>query len=183
VPAGVNYSPELGERICGELSDGKSLTAICAAPDMPDRRTVQRWLVDPANTEFRQTYDTARLAWADTMFEQIAELGEEARRVAEDADTRGGNSNAAVAAIREEIRAKMWVCGRLRPDKYGDRISAELTGAGGRDLIPATRESRLPQIVAMLAVLLPGRANNELFDLAGQLLDRLPAPGGEPRDG
>jgi Bacteriophage Sf6, terminase small subunit-like len=176
MPYGVRFDPDLARQICEALADGKSLTAICRDPGMPDRHTVRRWLADPANGSFREAHDAARLAWADTLFEEIAELGEEARRVAEAADTKGHNSNAAVAAIREEIRAKQWVCARLRPDKYGDRIAAEVTGAGGKDLIPASREARLPQLVAALAVLLPGQGNGELFGLAGALLDRLDAP-------
>jgi hypothetical protein len=126
------YSPELAAAICDQLADGRSLRQICASPDMPDRRTVGRWVVQYA--EFREQYEAARLLWADELFEEIADLSARARSIAEDAETRGFNSHAAVGALREEIRAKMWVCARLRPDRYGDRTA--ITGANGRDLIP-----------------------------------------------
>src|SRR3954447_16979313 len=147
---GIRFDPEIGQRICDELSAGRSLTVICRAPGMPDRHTVMRWA--NASPEFRAQYDAARLAWADALFEEIAELGEEARRAAEAADAKGGNAAAAVAAIREEIRAKMWVCSRLRPDKYGDRAAVEVTGAGGKDLIPERASD--PQRVAHAVLLL-----------------------------
>jgi hypothetical protein len=126
------YSPELAATICDQLASGKSLRQICASPDMPDRRTVGRWVVQ--HPEFREQYEAARLFWADELFEEIADLSAQARNIAEDAETRGFNSHAAVGALREEIRAKMWVCARLRPEKYGDRI--EHVGAGGTPLIP-----------------------------------------------
>src|SRR4051794_15055132 len=152
MPYGVRFDPEIGQRICDELSAGRSLTAICTAPDMPDRSTVRRWLATPEHAAFREAHDAACLAWADVLFEQIADLGEEARRAAEEADAKGGNAAAAVAAIREEIRAKMWVCSKLRPDKYGDRAAVEVTGAGGRDLIPERAAD--PQRVAHAVLLL-----------------------------
>src|SRR3954454_664891 len=114
---GIRFDPEIVQRICDELAAGRSLTAICRAPDMPDRSTVRRWLATPEHAAFREAHGAARLAWADAVFEQIADLGEEAPRAAEAAGAKGGNAAAAVAAIREEIRAKMWVCARLRPDK------------------------------------------------------------------
>jgi hypothetical protein len=158
MPYGIRFDPEVAERICVALADGKSLTAVCAAPGMPDRSTVRRWIADPANAAFREAHDAARLAWADSLFEEIAALGEEARRVAEEADKKGGNSNAAVAAIREEIRAKQWVCARLRPDKYGDRAAVEVTGADGKDLIPdrSADPDRAAQALLLLLRALPG---------------------------
>lgn len=51
----------------------------------------------------------------------------------------------------------------------------ELTGAGGADLIPPSREAQLPKLVAVLALLMPDKPNTELLALAGGLLDRLTA--------
>jgi hypothetical protein len=130
----VRFTPELGQSICERLANGESLRTICSAPDMPDRGTVRRWLSDPANAEFREAYNAARLAWADEVFEEIATLASGARQIAEDAEARGRNAHAAVGALREEIRAKMWIAARLNPARYGDRTT--VTGADGKDLIP-----------------------------------------------
>ena len=38
------YGAEIVERICAEIAVGKSMREICRAADMPDMRTVFRWL-------------------------------------------------------------------------------------------------------------------------------------------
>jgi hypothetical protein len=157
----TRYTPELVQTICDQLASGKSLRQICAAPDMPDRHTVRRWVVQ--HPDFREQYEEARLLWADELFEQIAEISAQARRIAEEAEGKGLNAHATVAALREEIRGLMWVCARLRPDKYGDRVSAEVSGLGGRDLIPE-RAADPDRIAHALLLMLsapgsrPGRA-------------------------
>ena len=175
MPYGVRYTDELGAAICERLARGESLRKMCAEPGYPDRHTIARWTRE--HPEFREQYEQARLLWADELFEEIAGLGEEARRVAEAADAKGHNSNAAVAAIREEIRAKMWVCARLRPDKYGDRVSTEITGPGGKDLIPerAADPDRTAALFVSLVRGLPASAlrarvgdNSEGADDAGE---------------
>ena len=149
------YTPELAQTICDQLASGKSLRQICAAPDMPDRHTVRRWVVQ--HPEFREQYEAARLLWADEIFEQIAEISAQARRIAEEAEGKGLNAHATVAALREEVRGLMWVCARLRPDKYGDRVSTEITGANGKDLIPdnAAAADRLAGVFIALAQTMP----------------------------
>jgi hypothetical protein len=149
------YTPELTQAICDQLASGKSLRQICAAPDMPDRHTVRRWVVQ--HPEFREQYEAARLLWADELFEQIAEISTQARRIAEEAEVKGLNAHATVAALREEIRALMWVCGRLAPHRYGDRVVTEVTGPNGRDLAPsAATPDRVARVFLALAERLPG---------------------------
>jgi hypothetical protein len=46
------YGTEIVERICTEIAVGKSMLEICRAADMPDMRTVFRWLA--ARSEFQQ---------------------------------------------------------------------------------------------------------------------------------
>jgi hypothetical protein len=151
------FSPELVQTICNEIANGKSLRELCRRPSMPDRKTIQRWLTDPEHEEFRSVYNMARMCWADSLFEEIAELAAQARQLAEDAETRGLNAHATVAALREEICAKMWVCGRLAPHRYGDRVVTEITGPNGRDLVPsAATPDRVARVFLALAERLPG---------------------------
>jgi hypothetical protein len=46
----------------------------------------------------------------------------------------------------------MWICARLRPDKYGDRVATEVSGPGGKDLIPerAADPDRIAQALMMM---------------------------------
>ena len=39
-----DYTPELGDIICSELADGKSMRAVCLPDEMPDKATVFRWI-------------------------------------------------------------------------------------------------------------------------------------------
>jgi hypothetical protein len=36
------YTKALGDRICAQIAEGKSLRTICDNPDMPDKATVFR---------------------------------------------------------------------------------------------------------------------------------------------
>jgi hypothetical protein len=155
------YTVRMGAKICDQLAQGKSLTEICDQPGYPDRGTVRRWVA--AQPDFRTSYESSRLAWADELFEQIVTIANQARQIAEAADARDGNSNAAIAALREEIRAKMWVCARLRPDKYGDRAAVELSGRDGEPLIPEADPRRLA--LALHSILAASRPQQPLPEL------------------
>src|SRR4051794_29844182 len=66
------YTPELGEQITLAISQGQTLKSICSAPDMPNARTVNNWIIQ--FPDFRDKYEQARRLWGDALFEQIAEL-------------------------------------------------------------------------------------------------------------
>lgn len=51
---------DVSTAICELMAEGQGLREICRDPDMPDRRTVLRWL--EANAEFRRQYARAREA-------------------------------------------------------------------------------------------------------------------------
>ena len=83
----VHYSPEIAQRLCEEMASGRSLTEVCEQPDMPDRRSVRRWIVD--NPEFRDQYEAARLWWAHSVAEEINDLADRAQQIAADAEAAG----------------------------------------------------------------------------------------------
>lgn len=108
------YSDKLAASICEQLAAGRSLTKICAGPGMPGTTTVFRWIEE--KPEFRDRYARAREFQADIYADQIIDIADDA----EDANL-----------ARVQIDARKWTASKLRPNRYGDRITQEHTGPKG----------------------------------------------------
>jgi hypothetical protein len=54
----VRFTPEIADKICAGLADGRKLEAICAEKGMPSCRTVFRWLA--ADADFLARYEQSR---------------------------------------------------------------------------------------------------------------------------
>jgi hypothetical protein len=67
-PLPMHYTHEMGDLICDQLLDGKSLREICAAPNMPGRATVFRWL--RRHPEFREKYAISKSLQLDDLEEE-----------------------------------------------------------------------------------------------------------------
>ena len=105
---------------------------------MPAASTVFKWLVD--NRAFSEQYARAREAQADSLFDEMLEIADDARN---DWMERRGEEDAGWVANGEHIQrsrlrldARKWMAGKLRPKKYGEKITQELTGADGAALVP-----------------------------------------------
>ncbi len=113
-----SYTPEIAEQICSRLTCGASVRSICDDDDMPSDTTVFRWLASiPA---FREQYARARETRGDARFERIDDVVQDMRNGVID-------SNQA----RVEIDAIKWQCGKEAPKRYGDKLTAELSGPDG----------------------------------------------------
>jgi hypothetical protein len=44
VPHCVPYTSEIADKVLAALTEGRTLTELCGDPDMPDRRTISRWV-------------------------------------------------------------------------------------------------------------------------------------------
>jgi len=113
-----DYSDDLAERICAGLMDGQSLRRVCADEDMPDRRTIYRWM--QSIPDFATKCAHARVIQADAIEEDMADI--EDRTLCGELDP---------AAARAVLSSKQWRASKLAPKKYGEKLHAELTGAGG----------------------------------------------------
>lgn len=122
------YSEKVADRILEQIADGISLRSICAQDDMPNRATVFRWLA--ANNEFRDQYTRAREAQADTLFDEILDIADNAANdwmERDGEDDRGWTINGDhIQRSKLRIEARKWMAGKLRPKKYGDKL--ELSG-------------------------------------------------------
>lgn len=121
------YTPELAAEICEQIADGNSLRKICAASDMPARRTVEYWLRD--KDDFLRQYARAREEQADFYADEIIEI----------ADT---ETDSNIARVR--IDARKWVASKLKPKKYGEKVQNEHSGQIGiREILNDIRGDEL----------------------------------------
>ena len=109
------YSEELIERICEQISNGKSLRVVCRAKDMPSMSTVMVWLGE--NDEFSEQYRKATGQREDFHFEEMMEIADKVLP-----------ESAEVAKAKLQIDTRKWVLSRMNPKKYGDKQQMEHSG-------------------------------------------------------
>lgn len=108
------YSEELAAHICSEIAEGRSLRAICRDDGMPHMASVFRWL--KSEEGFSEQYAHAREAQADSLADEIVDIAD-------------NEEDAAKARVR--VDARKWVASKLKPKRYGDKVTNEHTGAEG----------------------------------------------------
>lgn len=144
------YTPEMGDRICAEIIDGKSVRSICKEAWAPARRTIVKWLrIFP---QFRQIYDLACAERAEGYAEELIEIADDASNdwmATNDPDNPGFRLNKEhVMRSRLRVDTRKWICAKMNP-KYADRVSAELTGANGGPIgIADVTEAELARRIA-----------------------------------
>ena len=124
------FTQEIADEICERISNGESLRTICLDEHMPGKSTVFRWL--SANEAFQDHYARARELQAETLFDDVLEIADDARN---DWMERRGEEDVGWAVNGENIQrsklridARKWMAGKLQPKKYGERVEHELSG-------------------------------------------------------
>ena len=124
------HSPKKMDDICNRLAEGESLVDICKSDGMPRQSTVFRWLASDA--EFREKYARAREVQADTIFDEILSIADDARN---DWMEKNGEESVGWAMNGEHVQrsrlridARKWMAGKLRPKVYGDKQEVEHVG-------------------------------------------------------
>jgi hypothetical protein len=126
------FTQEAADRICDLIAEGASLRAVCRMPDQPAASTVFKWLSEqPA---FSEQYARACETRAEAMFEDMLDIADESGF-----DTiQGENGDRAnsewISRSKLRVDTRKWMLSKMQPKKYGDKITNELTGAGGAPL-------------------------------------------------
>ncbi len=111
------YTRQLAARICEAVATTEhGLATILKAKGMPHYATVMRWLNEHA--DFRDMYARAKEEQADLMADRIVEIAD-------------GASPEDVQVARLRVDARKWAAAKLKPRKYGDRVTQEVSGVGG----------------------------------------------------
>jgi len=131
-----DFSQELADRICSELAIGKSLRSVCKSDDTPEISTIFRWLRE--KEEFSKQYAKAKEESADALLEEtmdIADDGSNDWMETNDPDNPGYRINGeSIQRSRLRVDTRKWAMSKLKPKKYGEKLTTELTGANGGPL-------------------------------------------------
>ena len=131
------FDPAVAAVICVQLSLGRSLRAVLKDDGMPSRDTVFRWI--RANEAFLRDYNQAREDQADTLADEILDIADEEVATINDQGFERVDS-AAVQRQRLRVDARKWVASKLKPKKYGEKVSTEISGPdGGPVVVRATQ--------------------------------------------
>jgi hypothetical protein len=114
-----SYNEEVVTKILEKLAAGESLLSICRAPDMPAESTVRKWAAEDREG-FYAKYAYARDIGLDHQADRIIDI----------ADTEEDPARARVM-----IDARKWHLSKMAPKRYGDTLTAEVTGADGGPLV------------------------------------------------
>lgn len=139
MPRALEFTQEIADAICERIASGESLRSICADESMPSTVTVFKWL--GLQAAFANQYALAREAQADALFDEMLSIADDGTN--DWMLSRGEDENEAWRVNGEHIQrsklrleARKWMASKLQPKKYGDKITQELTGAGGAPLVP-----------------------------------------------
>ena len=108
------------ETIVEGIADGKSLSSVLKAPNMPSHALARLMIKD--NVVFREAYERALQHRADRLAEEILELADEDPPEG----LEGASLNAWVQNNRLRVDTRKWIASKLKPKTYGDRIDVSV---------------------------------------------------------
>lgn len=113
---------------------------------MPGQSTIWAWLA--AHEDFQEKYTRAKEFQAHRRGEEIIEISDDGtndwmtRQVGEETITVVDHEHIQRSKLR--VDSRKWLMSKLLPKKYGDRITAEVTGKDGGPLETITRIELVP---------------------------------------
>jgi hypothetical protein len=160
------YTQKVADEICRRLADGEGLKEICRTLGMPHESTVRAWALTNFQS-FTVQYERARAIQFERWADEILSIADDSRqdtvvRQLPDGSTERAVNHEHINRSRLRIDSRKWLLSKLLPSRFGDRVSAELTGADGGPIrfesVFGPLTELAPDEMAMLQVVLRRRA-------------------------
>lgn len=125
-----SYTQEIADKICEELSLGKSLRTVCKLDDMPSVATIFNWF--RTYPQFLEQYARAKQESADAMADEILDISDDG--VNDWMERHYGEHVAWVtngeALQRSKLRVdtRKWLMSKMKPKKYGEKMDVTSDG-------------------------------------------------------
>ena len=128
---GVEYSEDLGKRICAMLREGSTLRTICSGPDMPHESTVREWAANPDHPiapHYARSREIGYQKMADDLVDisdgKAVALNELDAKLEDQASDRDAPKDA-VQRDRLRIDTRKWLLSKALPKIYGDKLTLD----------------------------------------------------------
>jgi transposase-like protein len=138
------YSPELADRVLGELMEGRTLIDACNNPGMPTHGTVLLW-VRRDHDGFAARYREAREIGSQIMLDELIVIGDDSR--GDHIRRRNESGETEMVVDHENIRRselrcenRRWSLAKALPRIYGNRLEVTTkhdAGDGWAELLTA----------------------------------------------
>lgn len=135
-------TPAIEQAILDALANGRSLRGACAELGI-GATTFSSWLA--TDEALLAQYTRAREVYIQGQESRINELSEEMVAAAK---AGGEGVSAVVAAYKAQIDNIKWELCKLLPKRYGDRLSAELSGPAGGPIAHSITVEMVPVVAA-----------------------------------
>lgn len=132
-------NPETADLICERIAEGFTLRQIAKEIGCTSA-AITTWARE--DDGFATRYARAMDLRCERMAEEILEISDDGsndwmeREIAEGV-TATVADHEHIQRSKLRVDSRKWLMAKMMPKKYGDRVSAEVTGADGKDLIPA----------------------------------------------
>ena len=119
-----DYTQELADKICAQLTKGDSLRTVCKADDMPSTVTIFSWF--RKYPEFLSQYARAKEESADALAEEIMDIADDSLHSIVGGKDSG--DNARIQSYRLKVDTRKWIMSKMKPKKYGDKMDHTTNG-------------------------------------------------------
>lgn len=144
------YTQEIADEICAGLAEGKSLRTVCSADHLPALRTVFNWL--STKEDFLHQYTRAKEESADALTDEMLDIADNGTNDWMIVNRDGVDSYVVngehIQRSRLRIETRKWLSSKLKPKKYGERITTEHTGTVGlSDMSEEALDAKLAELL------------------------------------
>jgi len=141
-----DFTETIAQEICERIALGEPVRQIALLAQMPDERTIYRWLLK--HSAFREMYARAKEAQADRLAEEVLEIADDAtndwieRQNERTGKTSIVHDTEAVQRSKLRIATRQWLIERYRPGKGEDKVTVEHSGEVKSTVTVLTEERR-----------------------------------------
>jgi len=129
----TDYTPDLAASICERLAAGESMRSVSRDDEMPSMTSLFKWLRE--HEEFAQQYAIAKDESADALVEDMLDIADNqveqpilvnGEPVIIDGKPLMAKDAVSVNHARLRVDTRKWAASKLKPKKYGDRITQDV---------------------------------------------------------
>lgn len=121
------FNDFISDKICQGIMAKSSLQEVCKQEGMPHRSTVFVWLAssNPIYEDFQDRYARAYEIKLECIADDIFDIADNPRKIGITKDESGNEKTVFEDVKRSILRvdARKWILAKLKPKKYGDKIT------------------------------------------------------------